>query len=145
MENDVDLSEGRAYRWALGATGVAMTVIAVAGVVVGAAVRGVEGVWAALAGVAVAAISGMVTQAAMMIAHRREPALFASIVVGAWLGKMLIIVLGVLLLSSIEDVDRGTFGVVVLIGVGTTLAIDLFAVKRARISYTGSSSDGDRS
>lgn len=145
MVNDADQSEGRAYRWALGATGATLAAIAVVAVAVGAAVRGAEGVWAALAGVAVAAISGMATQFAMMVAHRREPALFASIVAGAWLGKMLVIVVGVLLLSRIEGVDRTTFGIVVLVGVGATLAIDLFAVRRARISYTGSSSDGDRS
>lgn len=145
MANDADLSEGRAYRWALGATGVAFAVIAVVGVSVGAALQGTSGVWGALAGVAVAAISGMVTQVAMILGHRREPTTFVSIVAGAWLGKMVLIVLGVLLLSGIEGVDRGTFGTVVLVGVGTTLAIDLYAVKRARISYTQSSSDGDRS
>lgn len=145
MSADDQVSEGGAYRWALVATGVALVVIGVAGVSIGAAVRGTDGVWGALAGVAVAAVSGMVTQVAMIVGHRRDPLVFASIVAGSWLAKMLIIVVGLLLLGRVESVDRGTFGTVILVAVGATLAIDLFAVRRARISYTGSSSGGDRS
>ena len=58
---------------------------------------------------------------------------------------MFVIVIGVLLLGRVEAIDRGTFGIVILVGVGATLAIDVFAVKRARIPYTGSSSGGDAS
>jgi hypothetical protein len=145
MVTDDEVSEGRAYRWALVATGVTLGAIAVAGIAVGAAVRGTDGVWGALAGVAVAAVSGMVTQVAMIIGHRRDPLVFASIVAGSWLAKMLVVIVGLLLLGRVESVDRGTFGTVILVAVGATLAIDLFAVRRARISYTGSSSGGDRS
>jgi len=145
MATKDEVSEGGAYRWALVATGVTLGVIAVVGVAAGAAVRGTDGVWGALAGVAVAAVSGMVTQVAMIVGHRRDPLVFASIVAGSWLAKMLIIVVGLLLLGRVESVDRGTFGTVILVAVGATLAIDLFAVRRARISYTGSSSGGDRS
>ncbi len=140
-----DESESHAYRWALSATGIVLAVIAAVSVAVAAAVRGTDGVWSALAGVAVAAVSGMVTQGAMLVAHRREPAVFASVVAGAWLAKMFVIVLGLLLLGRIEGIDRGTFGTVTLVAVGATLAVDLFAVRRARISYTESSSGGDRS
>ena len=145
MANDGDESESHAYRWALSATGIVLAVIAVVSVAVAASVRGTDGVWSALAGVAVAAVSGMVTQGAMIAGHRRDPMVFASIVAGAWLAKMFVIVMGLLLLGRIEGIDRGTFGTVTLVGVGATLAIDLFAVRRARISYTGSSSGGDRS
>ncbi|MBC7297487.1 MAG: hypothetical protein H5T82_01135, partial [Demequina sp.] len=144
MANDSNRSESRAYRWALVATGIVLAVIAVASVVVAAAWRGADGVWSALAGVAVAAVSGMVTQAAMIAGHRRDPIVFAGIVGGAWLAKMFVIVIGLLLLGRIEGIDRGTFGTVTLVGVGATLAIDLFAVRRARISYAKSSSGGDR-
>jgi len=145
MPSDDDGAESRAYRWALGVTGVVLAVIAVVSVAIAAPMRGTDGVWAALAGVAVAAVSGMVTQGAMLIAHRREPTVFASIVGGAWLAKMFVIVIGVILLGRMDGIDRGTFGTVTLVGVSATLAIDLFAVRRARISYTGASSGGDRS
>ncbi len=145
MASDIDESESRAYRWALVATAVALAVTAAVSVAVAAALRGTDGVWSALAGVAVAAVSGMVTQGAMVAGHRRDPLVFASIVAGAWLAKMFIIVIGVILLGRIEGIDRLTFGIVTLVGVGATLVIDLFAVRRARISYTAASSGGGRS
>jgi hypothetical protein len=145
MASEGDESESRAYRWALVTTGIVLAVIAVVSVAIAASVRGSDGVWSALAGVVVAAVSGVVTQVAMIVGHRREPLVFVSIVAGAWLAKMLVIVVGLFLLGSMEGIDRGTFGTVTLVGVGATLAIDLIAVRRARISYTGSSSDGDRS
>jgi len=140
-----DDAEARAYRWALTATGISLAAIAVVSAAAAAALRGPDGVWAALAGVALAALSGMVTQGVMIVGHRRDPAVFASIVGGAWLAKMSVIVVGVLLLSRVDGIDRSTFGIVVLIGVSATLAIDLFAVRRSRVSYTGSSSNGERS
>ncbi|PKQ18041.1 MAG: hypothetical protein CVT68_05420 [Actinobacteria bacterium HGW-Actinobacteria-8] len=145
MATEGDESESHVYRWALSATGLVLAVIAVTSVAVAGAVRGTDGVWSALAGVAVATASGMVTQAAMIVGHRREPLVFVSIVGGAWLAKMFVIVIGLFWLGGLEGIDRGTFGTVTLVGVGATLAVDLFAVRRARISYTGSSSGGDRS
>ena len=145
MASDTRESESHAYRWALTTTGIVLAVIAAVSVAVAASLRGTDGVWSALAGVAVAAVSGMVTQGAMIAGHRRDPMVFAGIVAGAWLAKMVVIVIGVILLGRMEGIDRGTFGTVTLVGVGATLAIDMFAVRRARISYTGSSSGGDRS
>jgi hypothetical protein len=145
MAPDHNDAEARTYRWALAATGVSLAVLAVASVVAGVAWRGADGAWAALAGVALAAISGMVTQGAMMVGHRREPTVFAGIVAGAWLAKMFVIVIGVLALSRVAAIDRPTFGIVVLVGVTATLVVDVIAVKRGRVSYTGSSSNRDRS
>ncbi len=145
MASDSNSAEARTYRWALRATGIVLAATAVVSVAIATALRGTEGLWAALGGVAVAALSGMVTQGAMLVGYRREPGIFASIVAGAWLAKMFVIVIGVLLLGRVEAIDRGTFGIVILVGVGATLAIDVFAVKRARIPYTGSSSGGDAS
>ncbi len=87
----------------------------------------------------------MVTQVAMIVAHRADPVAFASIVAGSWLAKMLVIVIGWWCSAQVDGIDRLTFGTVVLVGVAATLAIDLIAVRRARISYTGTSSGGDRS
>lgn len=145
MAGSDDRQESRAYRWALIATGIVLVVIAVVSVLAAAAWRGPNGVWSALAGVAVAAVSGMVTQGAMFVGHRRDPVVFVSIVAAAWLAKMFVIVIALVVLGGVEGIDRLTFGTVVLVGVGATLAIDLVAVRRARISYTGSSSSKDQS
>lgn len=134
-------AEGAAYRWAMRATGIVLGVIAIVGAVVGGFIAGATGVWGALAGVAVAAISGLVTQGAMVLGYRKEPHIFATYVGGSWLAKMVIIVVGLLALAQVDALDRRTFGIVAVIAVVATLAVDLQAVKRARISYTGSSSE----
>lgn len=134
-------AEGAAYRWAMQATGIVLGVIAIVGTVVGGIVAGAPGVWGALAGVAVAAISGLVTQAAMVLGYRKEPHIFATYVGGSWLAKMVVIVVGLLALAQVDALDRRTFGIVAVVAVVATLGVDLRAVKQARISYTGSGSE----
>lgn len=137
--------EGAAYRWALRTTAFVLAGIAVLGAVIGALAVGAAGVWGALAAVAVAALSGLVTQGAMALGYRKEPHVFATYVGGSWLAKIVLIAGGLLSLAQVDAVDRRTFGIVALAGIGATLVIDLLAVRRARISYTGSSSGGGRS
>jgi len=134
-------AEGAAYRWAVAATGIVLGAIVIVGGVIGGVVVGAAGVWGAVAGVAVAAVSGLVTQAAMVLGYRKEPHVFATYVGGSWLAKMVVIVVGLLALAQVDALDRRTFGIVAIVAVVATLAVDLQAVKKARISYTGSSSE----
>jgi hypothetical protein len=138
-------AEGDAYRWALRVSAASLAALAIVGGTAAGLLRGSAGIWGALAAVGIAALSGLVTQIAMIVGHRREPTAFVGIVAGSWLAKMIIIAVSVVVLKGVDSVDRGTFGTVLLLGVGATLAIDMFAVKQARISYTGSSPGGDRS
>lgn len=134
-------AEGAAYRWALRVTGIVLGAIAIVGGVVGGIVAGAAGAWGAFAAVAVAAISGLVTQAAMILGYRKEPHVFATYVGGSWLAKMVVIVVGLLALAQVDALHRPTFGIVAIVAVVATLGVDLRAVKQARISYTGSSSE----
>jgi hypothetical protein len=132
---DDNEAESGAYRWALKMTGIALAVIAAVSVPVVAALRGSDAIWSALAGVAVAAVSGMVTQGAMVIAHRREPTAFAGIVAGSWLAKMVVIVVGILALSRVSGIDRPSFALVAMVGILVTVGIDVWAVMKARVPY----------
>jgi len=134
-------AEGAAYTWALRATAVVLGAIAVIGVAVGALVVGAPGVWGALAGVAVAAVSAVVTQGAMVLGYRKEPHVFATYVGGSWLAKMVVIVVGLLALAQVDALDRHTFGIVAVVAVIATLMVDVQAVRRARIPYTQSGTD----
>ena len=144
-EKNRNATEGAAYRWALRASAVSLGVLAIAGAVVAGALRGGAGVRGALAGVGLAAIAALVTQGAMVMGYRRAPHVFASIVGGSWLAKMVVIVVGMLVLSRVDGVDRPSFGVVALFGIVMTLGIDVVAVRKARIPYVISSSDSEDS
>lgn len=135
-------SEGAAYRWAMRTSAASLVVLAIIGVVAAGAMRGSSGIWGALAGVGLAAVAALVTQAAMLMGYTRPPQVFASIVGGSWLAKMVVILGGMLALSSVDGVDRPSFGIVALVSIAVTLGIDVIAVRRARIPYAvpGSSS-----
>ena len=137
IEAEAKSAEGDAYWWALRVSAGSLAALAVLGGAAAWLLRGSGGLWGALAAVGIAALSGLVTQAAMIVGRRRDPVTFVGIVAGSWLVKMIVIVAAVLVLGRFDSVDRGTFGTVLLLGVGATLAVDMFAVRRARIPYTG--------
>lgn len=145
IENDRNATEGSAYRWALHVSAISLGVLAIASAVVAGAMRGGAGVWGALAGVGIAALAALVTQGAMVMGYRRAPHVFASIVGGSWLAKMVVILVGMLALSRVDGVDRPSFGIVALLGIVVTLGIDVMAVRKARIPYVTSSSDSEDS
>lgn len=144
IDSDKSAAEGDAYWWALRVSALSLGVLAIVGGAVAWFVRGGGGVWGAIAGVGLAALAALVTQGAMVVGYRKPPQVFASIVGGSWLAKMVVIVGGMLALSSVEAIDRPSFGVVALAGIAATLVIDLFAVRKARIAYIvpGSNSEG---
>src|SRR5690554_2202905 len=127
--------EANVYRRALRLTAIALGVLAVIAVPAGLLIDGVPGLVAAEVGVAVAALAGITTQVAMMMGHSRAPHMMAAVLMGSWLLKMVIIVIALLVLQGIDDFHRGLFATFVLVGVFATLAIDLWAVRGARIPY----------
>lgn len=136
IETAANAAEGAAYWWALRMSAVVLVALAVVSSVVAGLTRGGAGVWGALAGAGLAALAAIVTQGSMVMGYRRAPQVFASIVGGAWLAKMFVIVVGMLLLSRVSGIDRPSFGVVAVAGVVLTLGIDVLAVRKARIPYT---------
>ena len=137
--------ERDAYVWALKVSAVALAVVAGGAAAVGWVLAASAGLLSGLAGVALAALTGLLTQAAMLWAHRKDANTFAAIVGGAWLGKMLVIVLVVAALSRLEGLHRGTFGLAILLGVGATMVIDVLAVKKARQPYVDKSTGDGQS
>ena len=129
-------AEGDAYWWALRVSAASLVALAIVGGTVAGLVRGSGGLWGALAGAGLSALAALVTQGAMVMGYKKAPQVFASIVGGSWLAKMVVIVGGMLALSSVASVDRASFGIVALAGIIGTLVIDLLAVRKARIPYT---------
>lgn len=128
-------SEADVYRTALRATGVMIVCVAVIGAVGGYMIAGVTGVVAAGTGVGVAAVSGLTTQAAMLIGHRRPSTSLAAIVLGSWAIKMLVIIVALLLLQGIEGFHRPLFAATAMTGIVVTLAIDVWVLHRASVPY----------
>ncbi|WP_297081159.1 hypothetical protein [uncultured Demequina sp.] len=127
--------ESTTYRRALRLTVYGVVALAVLAVPVGLLVAGGAGLVAAEVGVAVAALSGVTTQVAMVISHNREPHVMAGIIGGSWLLKMLIIIVALLVLSGIDGFHRPLFAGFAVAGVLFTLAVDFWVIRSARIPY----------
>lgn len=135
LEAESNPAEGEAYWWALRASAVSLAALAIVGGTVAGVVRGSGGLWGAVAGAGLAALAALVTQGAMVVGYKKAPHVFASIVGGSWLAKMVVIVGGMLALGKVSSIDRPSFGIVALVGIVGTLTIDLAAVRKARIPY----------
>jgi hypothetical protein len=133
--------EAGVYRTALYATGVAIAAIAVVVGVTGYVIDGLTGLVGAGTGVGVAAVSGLTTQVAMLVGHRKSSTAFAGIVLGSWAVKMLVIIVALLLLQGIDDFNRPLFAAAAFTGVILTLVIDVWVLHRARVPYVEPSSN----
>jgi hypothetical protein len=130
------MSEERdVYRNALLGVGIAMAAILAVGVAVSWMLDGPGGAVAAAVGGGVAAIAGLATPASMLIARERPATLFGALVLGAWLAKMIVILVVVAVLTDVEGFHRAAFGWTLMAGVLASLAVDVWAVRSGRVPY----------
>jgi len=116
-------------------------ILAVAGALIGYLVGGLDGLWSALVGVLLAAVFLGMTAGSILVAGRAQGpdrvTLFFGIVVGAWVLKLLVFVVVLLLLRGQPWVQGGVFLVAVIVSVLASLVVDAVVLSRARVPYTG--------
>lgn len=127
--------ESLTYRRALRVTVIVIVALAIVAVPVGLVVAGGAGLFAAEIGVLVAALAGLTTQIAMVIAHDKPAHIMAAYVGGSWLAKMAIIVVALLVLQGVEGFHKAAFAAFAVTGVLATLAVDFWVIRSARIPY----------
>lgn len=110
-------------------------VLAVVGVGVGALVAGTPGVWGALIGVFIALVFSGTTVASMLFTVDKGPTQTGAVVLGAWLLKMVVVIVVLALLGGQDFYHRGVLVGVALVGVLGSVALDYRAVQRGRIPY----------
>jgi hypothetical protein len=127
--------ERRVLRTALRDTLLLLAGLAVVGVVVGALVSGTAGVWGALVGVALAAFFCGVTIWSMLRTVGASPATTAGVVMGAWVGKIVVLVVVLAVLRSQDFYDRWVLFAVLATGAIGSALLDYRAVQRGRVPY----------
>ncbi len=103
------------------------------GAVVGYLVAGTPGVVGALLGVGVGLLLCGTTVGSMLVTARRPPAVLGAVVLGAWLVKMLLIVVVLAVLQGKDFYDKYVFAAVLVLIALTSMAIDVRAVLQGRI------------
>ncbi len=114
---------------------VLVAVVTVLGVAVGYLVAALPGVWGALLGVAVTLLFSGTTVLSMLKTSDSSPTTLGAVILGAWLGKMVVLVALFALLRDQTFYDKGVFVAVVLVGVLGSALLDYRAVKQGRVPY----------
>ncbi|NMM16558.1 MAG: hypothetical protein HHJ14_05275 [Cellulomonas sp.] len=123
------------FRRALRDVLVLLAALAVLGVGVGALAAGQPGVWGALVGVGLALVFSGTTIVSMLVTSRASGARLAAVVLGAWLGKVLVVIVVLALIQDRDFYDRPVLAVVLLVGVVGSAVLDYRAVSRGRVPY----------
>jgi hypothetical protein len=114
-------------------TGFLALAIAVVGGGLGYALAGTDGLWSALVGVALAVVFAGITAASMLIAIRFRLAAFFGIVMGAWLLKLVVFVVLLVLVMDQPFVNDVVLFLALVVSIIGTLAIDALVVVRGRL------------
>lgn len=123
---------------------VLVAVVAVVGVAVGYALEGVPGVWGALIGAAVALVFSGTTVLSMLRTADSTAATTGAVILGAWLVKMLLLVVLFAVLDDLTFYDREVLVGVVLAGVLGSVYLDYRAVRTGRVPYVEPAAEAGR-
>lgn len=122
-------------RQALVATVWLVAVLAVVGSVVGWFVAGAPGVWGALLGAGIALVFCGTTLVTTMTTSKADLQVMTMVVMGAWLAKMLVLVVVFALLRGADFYHLPVFVVVLLLGVAGSFALDFRAIQAGRVPH----------
>jgi len=123
------------FRAALRGMLLLLALVGVLGVGVGALVAGTPGVWGALIGVGLVLVFSGTTVLSMLRTSGASPSTMAAVVMGAWLGKIVVVIIVLAILRDMDFYSRGVLAVVVAVGVIGSALLDYRAVARGRVPY----------
>jgi hypothetical protein len=110
-------------------------VFAVVGGGLGYLFAGTDGLWSALVGVGLAILFAAITAASMLVAIRFTLGAFFGIVMGAWLLKLVIFIVLLVVLRDQPFVNDVVLFLALVVSIVGTLAVDALVVVRGRLSY----------
>ena len=116
-------------------TGLLALAIAVVGGGAGWLTAGSDGLWSALVGVALAIVFAGITAGSMLIAIRFRLAAFFGIVMGAWLLKIVVFIVLLVLVRDQPFVDDVVLFLALVVSIVGTLVIDALVVVRGRLPH----------
>lgn len=113
-----------------------LAALTVVGGGLGYVLAGTPGLWGALLGVALTLVFSGTTVVSMLATAGSDPQTTAAVVLGGWLGKMIVLAAALALLREQTFYDRLTLAVVLMVGVLGSALLDYRAVRSGRVPYT---------
>ncbi|WP_282946399.1 hypothetical protein [Cellulomonas endometrii] len=123
------------FRTALRDMVVLVAGVTVLGVAIGYLVAGLPGVWGALIGAAIALLFSGTTTLSMLKTTGTAPGTMMAVIMGTWLGKLVVVVVLLAVLRGMDFYDRYVLAVVVAVAVIGSALLDYRAVARGRVPY----------
>ena len=138
MTNRAPVASNPVLRMTLIVGGIVNAVIAVIGGVIGFLIASQDGMWSAVAGVLFGFIFLAITGASILIANRWNgtdlyATLFFAIVLGGWLVKFVIFLVGFFLIKDQPWLDSQIFYVALVVTVLASLIVDVIVMQKMRI------------
>lgn len=133
--DEVQAAERAMLRWAMRSMLVLVGVLVVVGSAVGWFVAGAEGLWGALVGAGLAAFFCATTIWSMQRTVGKPPTAMAATVMGAWLVKIVVLIVALVLLRGADFYDPYVLFVVLAVGAVGSALLDYQAVRGARMPY----------
>src|SRR5690554_6678023 len=125
----------RTYRGVVRDVTVFVVVLTVLGVAAGALIGGAAGVWGALVGVGIAAAFSLSTALIMWATADKPIHVMNAWLVGAWLAKMALLLVALVLLREATFYHPGVLFVVLTLAILGSLAVEYRALAAARIPH----------
>ncbi|GAA4721336.1 hypothetical protein GCM10023216_08130 [Isoptericola chiayiensis] len=133
--DEVQASERTMLRRAMRSTLALVGGLVVIGGLVGWLVAGTAGLWGALVGAGLAAFFCATTIWSMQRTVGKSPTTMAATVMGAWLAKIVVLVVVLVLLRGADFYDPYVLFVVLAVGAVGSALLDYQAVRGARMPY----------
>ncbi len=130
------------FRTALRDMLVLLAVLAVVGLGLGALLAGTPGVWGAAIGVGLALLFSGTTIVSMLVTSGKPATTMAAVVMGAWLGKVVVLIAVLAVLRGQDFYHRGVLAAVLVVGVVGSALLDLRAVRGGRVPYVTPAPEG---
>ena len=128
------------FRTALRDMLVLLGLLTILGLGLGGITAGTRGLWGALIGVGLALVFSGTTVVSMLRTSGSNLQTLAAVVMGAWLAKVLVVIVVLALLQDKEFYSKPVLAVVLLVGVLGSALLDYRAVSRGRVPYVEPSS-----
>ncbi|HMO11116.1 MAG TPA: hypothetical protein PKB06_06355 [Actinotalea sp.] len=122
-----------------------LAALTVLGVLVGWSTAGTAGVWGAVIGAAIALVFSGTTVLSHLRTADAPVTTTGAVILGAWLVKILLVVVVLAVLRGQDFYDRNVLVLVLVLGVRGSTYLDSLAVTKARVPYvepTAGPSDG---
>ncbi|QIK84000.1 hypothetical protein [Sanguibacter sp. HDW7] len=122
-----------AFAGVLRALTIFVAAVTVLGAGIGLLVGGTPGLWGGLMGAAVAAFFSLTTALIMVRTADRPMHVMNAWVVGAWLAKMLVLLVVLAVLKDATYFHKGVFFAVLVVAILGSTALEMVQLQRARI------------